>query len=259
VTQATDLVARHQGTLRANVTRVLRAAPRRFEVEDVTQQTWIRLLERFGPDLDGLAELDEASASAYVAAAARNTACDCLRRARRVRNGRNWLRDDAGAESVADPTPHADHRLIAEQLRTQFRAELLSIATPRTAAIVVHAVVDGYGSRRIAEDLGVTTSTVDSAVSRARRALAQRGLTIPRRAGHDLPCSERSDMTHDEEILEQRATERFDAALRNGDARRAARIHALFRPRPPDVGDESMDADVAGCFDAVELTVQEIA
>lgn len=150
-----------EGVLLANRSRILRFLEARGAgdgAEDLFQDLWMRLTERRpGPVADPLS---------YVMRAANNLMLDRYRSARQ-----RELRDTAWGETQATSGPSAETMLISrEQLKL---IEAAIAATGERSALVFRRFrVDGMAQRTIAEEIGVSLSTVEADLRKVYAALA---------------------------------------------------------------------------------------
>lgn len=126
--------------------------------EDLVHDLWIKVSGRMdGPIGNPLA---------YLFRAADMLMIDRYR-ARRQAD----LRDRDWSEGQDDAAPPAERVIAARQEAVQVAAALTALG-PRTAAIFRRARVDGVPQRQIAEEMGISLSTVESDLRIAGRALA---------------------------------------------------------------------------------------
>ncbi len=132
--------------------------------EDLLQELWLKIAAvRPGP-------ID--SPMSYLYRAANNLILDRYRSERQAaRRNQDWT--DAVGATVAGRSddPSGDRRLIARQELERVQGVLDSIG-PRAAGIFRRHRIDGVGQREIAQELGVSLSTIESDLRKAYRALA---------------------------------------------------------------------------------------
>lgn len=142
--------------------RFLRARGAGEAAEDLLQELWLKLAEaRTGP---------VAAPLAYLYRSADRLMIDRYRSVRQ-----SALRDQAWSELQADghEMPGADRHLAAIQLAALVQALLDGLEPPRVGAIFRRHRIDGIPQRQIAEEFGVSLSTVEGDLRRAYRALAE--------------------------------------------------------------------------------------
>lgn len=181
--------------LRAGVARVLRRLdqPARADaVDDLVQDVYCRLLERAG---NGAAfrGRTEGEVLTYLQRVCESVVVDRLRgRAAAKRGGRHLTvelkaGDGGPAETIADggvsPETHCLHRELQGLLLDGCRAAAEPSSRARNVAIFRLAVLDGWTSREIAEELGrgLKAGSIDSVVHRQRKRLRRRGFEVPAR------------------------------------------------------------------------------
>jgi RNA polymerase sigma factor (sigma-70 family) len=183
-------VARHSGRLAAVARRALArcglaAAPE--DVEDVVQEVWCRLVERWGPRPGRGVLAGDKGMFSYLASTTRNVAVDRARSQRAVKRGRRAPRVARWAERVVDGAASPEERLLHRDGRRLFRARCRPYTSRarrrRDLAVVELALVDGWTSRQIAAALRhrLAPSSIDSLVHRVRRGLAGEGVVLPSR------------------------------------------------------------------------------
>lgn len=191
-----EFLVRFSGRLRAGVRRGLRRAGldgRSGDLDDIVQEVYCKLLDRGGRNLRRCRGGGEREVGAYLGRVAETVAIDHLRAARASKRGRARLvssgpRPGQGiVERALDPGLSPEERLLGRERRRMFLATCLAAAgrhsRRRDCRIFLLAVFRGLTSREISERLGrgMSPSGVDSLVSRMRKRLRARGLTIPRR------------------------------------------------------------------------------
>jgi RNA polymerase sigma-70 factor (ECF subfamily) len=148
------LVRRYQGPVFAILSRMLRPAGRACDIEDLAQETFLRVfrsLARFNPR--GPARL-----STWILTIASRLAVDTLRR-RRPR-----LVDSSATAAVPDETVERRH------LRAILEEALAGLAPEQRAFFLLHSY-HGFTLQEIAGAFDVELGTVKSRISRARAAL----------------------------------------------------------------------------------------
>ena len=151
---------------REKLLRFLQARGAGDDAEDLLQDLWLKIGDRpTGPI---------ASPMSYLFRSADLLMIDRYRSRRQSdRRERAWT-DATGATvmGVSD-APSADRELAARQLAEMVARILDEIEPPRVGAIFRRHRIDGIPQRRIAEEFGVSLSTVESDLRRAYRALAE--------------------------------------------------------------------------------------
>ena len=159
------------------------------DVEDLVQDVYRRLLERVRRGRSSFRGETEGEVKRYLQRVCDSAVLD-LSRSRRAAKRRAYIRvlASANVERIVDraATPEA------ACLRREARAELVRscrevVSGPereRDLAIFKLAILDGWTSREIAEgcDFGLKTGSIDSVLSRQRRRLEERGVSVPRRS-----------------------------------------------------------------------------
>ena len=148
---------------RAALLRFLRARGAGEDAEDLLQDMWMKLEAKdIGPVSDPLP---------YLYRMANNLMLDRYRSAtRRERREQDWAEGAGGV--MADPVDAlaVDDRMILNQRLTEARA-VLSELGPRVEMIFRRFRIEGVGQKQIAEDLGVSLTTVEKDLQKAYRAM----------------------------------------------------------------------------------------
>ena len=160
-------------------------------VDEVIQETYVRLLQNDRRVLRGCKGRTESTILAYLRRVARSTLVDWLR-------ARTALKRDPSSEQSLD-VPEEDSRVnlpkaVADQfnnvyvqeLRFRFRRECWCIASRRPTGhrdtwIAERMVVDGWSSHEAANVVALAPTTVATVIGRMRRELRRRGLAVPGR------------------------------------------------------------------------------
>jgi RNA polymerase sigma factor (sigma-70 family) len=148
---------------RAALLRFLRARGAGEDAEDLLQDIWMKLQAKdVGPVADPLP---------YLYRTANNLMLDRYRSAsRRERRELDWA---AGAGGVmADPTEEVpvDERMILNQRLEKAQAVLRDLG-PRVELVFRRFRLEGVGQRVIAEELGISLTTVEKDLQKAYRAM----------------------------------------------------------------------------------------
>ncbi|MBO9498041.1 MAG: RNA polymerase sigma factor [Novosphingobium sp.] len=150
---------------RAKLLRFLAARGAGEAAEDVLHEVWLKIAAAdTGP---------VASPLAYLYRACDLMMIDRYRSARQARKReKDWTEAMGGAVPGVSDAPSPD-RAIAARQQARLAAETLDALGARPAAIFRRHRVDGVPQKRVAEEFGVSLSTVESDLRIAYRALAQ--------------------------------------------------------------------------------------
>lgn len=148
---------------RTRLLRFLVARGAGDSAEDLLQEVWLRL--------SGAADSAAAANPGYMMRVADRLMIDRYR-SRRQEGAREqaWSETQPGLADGTDPEPDAERRIIARQHLERLERVLADIGD-RPAAIFRRHRIDGIPQREIAEELGVSLSTVESDLRRAYRAV----------------------------------------------------------------------------------------
>jgi RNA polymerase sigma-70 factor (ECF subfamily) len=143
--------------------RFLRARGAGEDAEDMLQDIWMKLEEKdLGPVADPLP---------YLYRMANNLMLDRYRSAtRRERREQDWAEGAGGV--MADPSEDIaiDERLILNERLEEARNVLRSLG-PRVELVFRRFRIEGVGQRLIADELGVSLTTVEKDLQKAYRAM----------------------------------------------------------------------------------------
>lgn len=143
--------------------RFLRARGAGDDAEDLLQDMWMKLEAKdLGPIADPLP---------YLYRMANNLMLDRYRSAtRRERREQDWAQSGDGV--MADPSQDmaVDERLILNQRLEEARAVLRSLG-PRVELVFRRFRIEGVGQRLIAQELGISLTTVEKDLQKAYRAM----------------------------------------------------------------------------------------
>lgn len=143
--------------------RFLRARGAGEDAEDLLQDMWMKLeAKELGPVADPVP---------YLYRAANNLMLDRYRSStRRERREQDWSEGAGGV--MADPTEATaiDERMILNQRLEQARAVLRELG-PRVELVFRRFRIEGVGQKLIAEELGVSLTTVEKDLQKAYRAM----------------------------------------------------------------------------------------
>ncbi|CAN5329843.1 RNA polymerase sigma factor [soil metagenome] len=143
--------------------RFLRARGAADTAEDLLQDMWLKLS---GREMDAVEE-----PLPYLYRMANNLMLDRHRSAtRRERREQDWTQGMAGPVAEQSHDVPADERLIAADRLEEAGAVLRSLG-PRAEAVFRRFRIEGIGQRQIAQDLGVSLTTVEKDLQKAYRAL----------------------------------------------------------------------------------------
>ncbi|MXP41386.1 sigma-70 family RNA polymerase sigma factor [Altererythrobacter soli] len=149
---------------RERLLRFLAARGAGDAAEDLLQELWLRIAaSRPGP---------VASPLSYLFRAADMLMIDRYRAETQTRKReRAWTEAAGGAQPGVSDTPSVERHIIGRE-NARLVAEAIDALGPRPAAVFRRHRVDGIPQRQVAEEIGVSLSTVESDLRRAYRALA---------------------------------------------------------------------------------------
>lgn len=177
-----DLLERHRAALTGHCYRMLGSV---MDAEDAVQETMVRAW-RAGSSFDGRASL-----STWLYRIATNACLDALGdRARRVRAWderpvgtidedletrprTHWLEPVPDARVIPADADPAEQIMLKQSVRLAFVAALQYLPPKQRAALLLTDVF-GFSAAEVAETLGTSIPSVNSALQRARATLAER-------------------------------------------------------------------------------------
>lgn len=132
--------------------------------EDLLQEVWLKIAGR------GVGPI--ASPVSYLFRAADLLMIDRYRAARQAqKRDRDWSDANSATVPGVSDAPSAERQLIARE-HARLVSETLTGLGPRTSAIFRRHRIDGVPQRQVAEEFGVSLSTVESELRKAYAALA---------------------------------------------------------------------------------------
>lgn len=133
--------------------------------EDLLQELWLKISARDSGPI--------AAPVAYLFRAANTLMIDRYRsQVQSAQRDRDWSDANAGAALGVAETPSAE-RIVAARQFAGLVERTLEQLDPRAAAVFRRHRVDDVPQRQVAEEFGVSLSTVESDLRRAYRALAE--------------------------------------------------------------------------------------
>jgi len=150
---------------RERLLRFLAARGAGDAAEDLLHEIWLKITAaRTGP---------VASPLSYLFRTADLLMIDRYRAIRQAKKReRDWTEASGGAVPGVSDAPSAERAVIARQ-QARLVAEALEALGPRAAAIFRRHRVDGVQQKQVAQEFGVSVSTVESDLRAAYRALAE--------------------------------------------------------------------------------------
>lgn len=166
-------------------------------LDEVIQETYVRLLQNDRRVLRGCRGRSETTIRSYLRRVARSTLIDWLRARRALKRGPaielsidalDVLAGDVNGFDVPSRASSPLDAIYLQELRRRFRRECWCVArpggtAPRDIWITERMVVDGWNSREAAGVVQLAPATVATVLSRMRRELRRRGLVVPGRLG----------------------------------------------------------------------------
>lgn len=164
-------------------------------VDEVLQETYVRLFQNNRRVLRGCRGSSESTIMSYLRRVARSTLIDWLRARRALKRDpgtelgmdlHEGITDETGNLEVPDLTGSPIDDIYVQELRYRFRRECWFAASRRGTAlrdtwITERMVVDGWTSREAATVVELAPATVATVIARMRRELRRKGLQLPGR------------------------------------------------------------------------------
>lgn len=148
---------------RTALLRFLRARGAGDAAEDMVQDMWVKIQSREAEDV--------ADPLPYLYRMANNLMLDRYRSAaRREKREQDWAEGGTGVMAEAADDVPVDEQLIAAQRLEQARAVLRDLG-PRVELVFRRFRIEGVGQRTIADELGVSLTTVEKDLQKAYRAM----------------------------------------------------------------------------------------
>ncbi len=164
-------------------------------VDEVIQETYVRLLQNNRRVLRGCKGRTESTIMSYLRSVARSALVDWLRARRALKRDpaaelsidlREGLADESDRLELPRAATSQFNDIYVQELRYRFRRECWCVASERTTGhrdtwITERMVVDGWSSHEAASAVELAPATVAMVISRMRRELRSRGLEVPGR------------------------------------------------------------------------------
>ena len=143
--------------------RFLRARGAGDDAEDLLQEVWLRLSEKTpGPVSDPLP---------YLYRMANNLMLDRHRsRVRRERREQDWTDGTVDMSAGVAQDMSSEDRLVHAEYLTRVETALRALG-PRVETVLRRFRLEGIGQKQIAQELGVSLTTVEKDLQKAYRAL----------------------------------------------------------------------------------------
>lgn len=194
----TPLVKRVEPALRSTLAGLGRSYGLRLTrdlVDEVVQETYVRLLQNNRRVLRGCKGRTKSTIMAYLRSVARSTFVDWLRARRALKRDPavelsidfpEFLSDESDRLESPRPAASPFNDIYVRELRYRFRRECWCVANERATGlrdtwITERIVVDGWSSHEAASVVALAPATVATLISRMRRELRRRGLEVPER------------------------------------------------------------------------------
>ena len=164
-------------------------------VDEVLQETYVRLLQNNRRVLRGCKGRTESTIMAYLRSVARSALVDWLRARRALKRDpaaelsldlREGLADETAGLELPSAATNQFNDIYVRELRYRFRRECWCVASERATGlrdtwITERMVVDGWSSHEAASAVELAPATVATVIGRMRRELRRRGLKVPGR------------------------------------------------------------------------------
>lgn len=152
---------------REELLRFLRARGAGDEAEDLLHEVWLKVAgpqARTGP---------VAAPLGYLYRAANNLMIDRYRSARQAaQRERDWVESTSGGDPAVSEAPSAERQMLGRERLERITRQLQALG-PRVAGVLRRHRIDGIGQRQVAEEFGISLSTVESDLRAAYRAIAE--------------------------------------------------------------------------------------
>lgn len=150
---------------REKLLRFVRSRGAGDAAEDLVQEVWLRI--------SATAPGPIASPLSYLFRTADTLMIDRYRSVRQAeKRDRDWSELHAGGDGEASDQPSAERHVVARQDAAQVMAALENLG-PRIAGVFRRHRVDGLSQRQVAEEFGISLSTLESDLRTAYRALRE--------------------------------------------------------------------------------------
>ena len=148
-------------SMQGNIARMVARIVPRDEVEDIVQETYIRLRR-------GVTFHEIRNPRAYLYRTARNLALDSLKKAA---NAKSVVWDEEGAYAASDP----DQLINITDSNKQFRrfSESVDRLPPKAQKVFILKKAYGHSQREISDKLNISERTVENHVALAVRRCAE--------------------------------------------------------------------------------------
>jgi RNA polymerase sigma-70 factor (ECF subfamily) len=152
---------------RGELLRFLRARGAGDDAEDLLHEVWLKVAgpqARTGP---------VAAPLGYLYRAANNVMIDRYRSARQsAQRERDWVDSASGGDPAVSEAPSAERELLGRERLARVNQRLEALG-PRVAGVLRRHRIDGIGQRQVADEFGISLSTVESDLRAAYRAIAE--------------------------------------------------------------------------------------
>ncbi len=164
-------------------------------VDEVLQETYVRLLQNNRRVLRGCKGRTKSTIMSYLRSVARSALVDWLRARKALKRGASSelsidlpeiLADESDRQEFPRAAANPFNDIYVRELRYRFRRECWYVASGRATGlrdtwITERMVVDGWSSHEAANAVELAPATVATVISRMRRELRRRGLEVPDR------------------------------------------------------------------------------